>query len=203
MKELLLIGGGGHCRSAIDVIEADGSYRIVGIVERIDSPCEQVLNYPVVGNDQDLEDLRARAEYAFIAVGQMHSADIRIALFESLKKYKFSLPVLVSPLAYVSRHADIGEGTVIMHKAVVNAGATIGVNCIVNSMALVEHDATIQDHCHLATRATVNGNVVVESKTFVGSGAVLREGICIGSGSVVGAGTTVLRDLPAYSVYTS
>ena len=33
MSELILMGGGGHCRSAIDVIEAEGSLRIMGVLE--------------------------------------------------------------------------------------------------------------------------------------------------------------------------
>jgi len=32
MKSLLLIGGGGHCRSCIDFIEEEGKYQIAGIV---------------------------------------------------------------------------------------------------------------------------------------------------------------------------
>ena len=33
MTDLILMGGGGHCRSAIDVIEAEGSHRIMGVLE--------------------------------------------------------------------------------------------------------------------------------------------------------------------------
>ena len=32
MKEIILIGGGGHCKSVIDVIECDGSFKIAGIL---------------------------------------------------------------------------------------------------------------------------------------------------------------------------
>lgn len=31
--KLILIGGGGHCHSAIDVIEEEGRYQIAGIVD--------------------------------------------------------------------------------------------------------------------------------------------------------------------------
>ena len=32
-KPIILIGGGGHCKSCIDVIEQEGKYRIVGILD--------------------------------------------------------------------------------------------------------------------------------------------------------------------------
>ena len=34
MKEIILIGGGGHCKSVIDVIEQEGKFKIVGIVDK-------------------------------------------------------------------------------------------------------------------------------------------------------------------------
>ena len=32
-EEIILIGGGGHCKSCIDVIEQEGKYQIAGIVD--------------------------------------------------------------------------------------------------------------------------------------------------------------------------
>ena len=57
MKYLLLIGGGGHCRSCIDVIEAEGKYIIAGIVTQTDGGCESVLGYDVLGGDDNLAEL--------------------------------------------------------------------------------------------------------------------------------------------------
>jgi hypothetical protein len=33
LKLILLLGGGGHCRACVDVIEAEAKYQIVGIVQ--------------------------------------------------------------------------------------------------------------------------------------------------------------------------
>ena len=44
MKELILIGGGGgHCRSCIDVIEQEQKFKIAGIIDKKDLP-EIILN---------------------------------------------------------------------------------------------------------------------------------------------------------------
>lgn len=44
---------------------------------------------------------------------------------------------------------SIGEGTVVMASAVINAGTTIGKHCIINSSAVVEHDNQIRNFVHV------------------------------------------------------
>lgn len=198
-KPLLLVGAGGHARSCIDVIERHGEFMIAGLVGVVAEVGTRVLGYPVLGTDANLESLRSHADHALLAVGQIKSPDVRIALFEALAAGGWSLPAIVSPLAHVSRHAQVGDGTIVMHGAIVNAAATVGRNCILNSLSLVEHDVDIADHCHVATAATVNSGVWVGQGTFIGSNSSLRQGITIGERCVVGMGQHVLADCPAGS----
>jgi sugar O-acyltransferase (sialic acid O-acetyltransferase NeuD family) len=196
MKRLFLIGGGGHCRSCIDVIEAGGIFEVAGIIQSPSSGSEPVSGYPVIGTDEDLPTLFPHGGNAMVAVGQIKSATTRIRLYETLKSLGVSLPVIVSPRAQVSKRAQIEEASIVMHGAVVNSGATVARNCIINSQALVEHDAYIEDHCHVSTGALVNGGVIIRKGSFIGSGAILREGVEVGAGAVVGAGQVVMKDVP-------
>lgn len=173
---LLLIGGGGHCHSVIDVIEQEGRYQIVGIVDNAENLGKQVLGYPAIATDEQLPELYGKCQHAIVTVGQIKTNALRVRLYQQLKKIGYQLPVIVSPLAYVSKHAQVGEGTVVMHHALVNANAIVGRNCIINSKSLIEHDAHIHDHCHIATASVINGGVVVEANTFVGSNATSVQG---------------------------
>lgn len=196
MIPLLLIGGGGHCNSCIDVIETEGRYRVFGVVQPSGEKSSSVMGYPVVGSDDDLPAWLAQTAKALITVGQIRSPETRMRLYEKLKTLGAELPVVRSPHAVQSKHASLGEGTVLMHGCVVNANAKIGVNCILNSQALIEHDVIIGDHCHISTSARVNGEVQIGNGCFIGSGAVLREGIRIGAYAIIGAGQVVLSDVP-------
>lgn len=175
-SELLLIGGGGHCHSVIDVIEQQNRYQIAGIVDTHENLGKQVLGFPVIATDEQLAELYGKYQHAIVTVGQIKSSALRVRLYQQLKGIGYQLPVIISPLAYVSRHAQIGEGTIVMHHALVNANAKVGNNCIINSKALIEHDAQIHDHCHIATASVINGGVVVEANTFVGSNATSVQG---------------------------
>ncbi len=188
MKSILLIGGGGHCRSAIDVIESHGGYAIFGIVQPCRDGNEPVLGYPVLGVDEDIPALLGQTPLALVTVGQIRTPALRQRLYDLLRQHDAVLPAIVSPRAHVSRHALVADGTLVMHGALVNVGARVGVNCIVNSLALIEHDVVVGDHSHVSTGCRINGGVTVEAGCFIGSGAVLREGVRIGAGSVIGAG---------------
>ena len=200
MSDLLLIGGGGHCRSCIDVIDAEGKYRIRGIVQPSFDETDEIFGYSVLGSDADLPFLLQDTSQALVTVGQIRSPEIRIRLFELLKQSGGKLPRIVSPSAYFSKYAEMNEGTIVMHGAIVNAGANIGANCIINNQALIEHDAIVADHCHVSTGARINGGVTIGRGSFVGSGAILKEGIVIGENVIIAAGQIVLRDVPSGAV---
>jgi sugar O-acyltransferase (sialic acid O-acetyltransferase NeuD family) len=191
MPNLLLIGAGGHSHSCIDVIEQEEKFRIAGLIGRPEELNDKHLGYTVIGSDADLTQLVKDYQYALVTIGQIRSPETRRNLFNQVLEIGFQLPIVISPTAYVSPHASIGDGTVIMHGATINAGSKVGRNCIINSHALIEHDSIMEDHCHLSTGAILNGDVVVGMGSFIGSGSVVREGVTIGKHCFVGIGLVV------------
>jgi sugar O-acyltransferase (sialic acid O-acetyltransferase NeuD family) len=191
MREILLIGDGGHSKSIIDVLEQESKFRIGGIIGTSESKGSNVLGYTVIGDDSDLDRFSKKYKYAFVAIGQIHSPEKRIKIFRKLKKLGFVVPSIISPRSYISKHSVIGSGSIIMHDAIVNANAVIGNNCIINSKALIEHDSVIHNHCHISTSATINGNVIVGEGSFIGSGVVTNNSIEIKKNSFIKAGKFV------------
>jgi sugar O-acyltransferase (sialic acid O-acetyltransferase NeuD family) len=176
--KIVLIGGGGHCHSVIDVIEQENRFEIIGIIDsNLDLIGKEILGYPVIGTDEYLPKVFENCQNALISVGQITPESVRVKIFNNLKSIGFSLPKIISPLAYVSKHTFIDEGTIVMHHALINSNAKIGKNCIVNSKALIEHDVVVGDNSHISTGAILNGNVIVKSNTFFGSNAVSKQGI--------------------------
>lgn len=196
--KLLLVGGGGHCRSVLDCVLRSGVYEAVGIVERDGAPQAPVLGVPVVGHDADLPHLRSEGwQSAAVTLGSVGDPSRRRALFEQLKALGFALPVLADPSAVVSAHVEIAEGVFLGKRTVVNAGVEIGACAIVNTGAVVEHDCRIGAFCHISPDAVLCGAVEVEENAHVGAGAVVIQGVRIGRGAIVGAGAVILHDVPA------
>ncbi len=200
-QEIILLGGGGHCKSVIDVIEQQGTYQIRGILDVADKVGQVILGYPIIGTEEDLANLMKNIRFALITVGQVKSSTIRKKLYDQVKKVGGELPVIISPRAYVSPHSQLGEGSIIMHGACINAGAKLGVNTIINSQALIEHDVHISDHCHISTGAIINGDCRIGSHVMIGSQATLRQGITISDHVLIGMGSVVLRDINQPGIY--
>ena len=195
-SEIILIGAGGHAASCIDVIEAQGAYSVAGFVAKDNIINRVVQKYIHIGSDADIPKLRSSYAYALIAIGQIKSPNTRIKIYEQLLESGYELPSITSPTAYVSPHARIGIGTIIMHGAVINAGAVIGNNCIINTLATIDHDTIVGDHSHISTGAILNGGVTVGNESFVGSGSVVRQDIKIGSKAIIGMGLVVRENIP-------
>ncbi len=201
LRPLLIVGAGGHAAACVDVIEQQGRYEVSGLVgaDAAGRAAGGMFGYPIVGTDADLPALAARHGNALVCVGQIATPEPRIRLYGELLRAGYAIPSITSPSAYVSPHAALGAGSIVMHGAVVNTRAAVGENCIVNSRALIEHDASIGDHCHVSTAATVNGGVSIGAGTFLGSGSIVREGVSIGERCFIGMGQRVIADCEAGS----
>ena len=177
MKDLIVIGAGGHAKSVIDIVESTNDWKIYGLIGKNDEIGKKILGYKVLGNDTKLNSLKENCKHAIIAIGQIKSCELRKKLALNLKLLGFKLPVIASKFSVVSKHAIIGEGTTIGHGAVVNANVNIGNNCIINSLSLIEHDSIIEDFCHISTGAIINGGVSLGKESFIGSNSMIRENI--------------------------
>ena len=199
-KNLILIGGGGHCKSVIDVAESAG-YKILGILDRPEEVGKKVLAYEVIGIDDDIPQYIDKAEFV-ITVGFIKNPSLRIKLYNKVLEAGGKLATLVASTAYVSKYARIGQGTVVMHKSFVNAGAEIGENVIVNTFANIEHDTYIGNQCHISTGVMVNGDCKVSDNCFIGSQSVLSNSISICSDVVIGAGSFVRKSIFQAGIYS-
>lgn len=198
-KHLILIGGGGHCKSVIDVAESVG-YNILGILDTPENVGKDVLAYKVIGVDDDIPQYVDNSEF-MITVGFIKNPSIRIKLFNKVKEAGGKLATIIASTAYVSKYATIGEGTIVMHHAFVNAGAQIGDNVILNTFTNIEHDVVIGNQCHISTGTMVNGDCKIGQNVFVGSRSVLANGIEVGDGIIIGAGSVVCKSITLKGIY--
>ena len=202
MKQpIILIGGGGHCISAIDVIEQTGLYEIVGILDVQEKVGKAVLNCTVIGTDDNIEEFSDKGFNFLITAGQIKSTYLREILFKKVKATGGKLPVIISPLAYVSNHAEIDEGTIVMHHSLINAKTEIGKCCIINSKALIEHETVVGDFCHVSTGTILNGQVKIGNQCFIGSNTVVANNINICSNTIIAAGSQILKDISSPGTY--
>lgn len=199
-RPLILIGGGGHCKSVIEVAESAG-YEIKGILDMPDEVGKEVLpGHKVIGTDDEIPQYVEECDF-IITVGFIKNPALRIKLYNKVKAAGGRLATIIASTAHVSKYAELGEGTIIMHHAFVNAGAKIGDNCIINTFVNIEHDAEVGNQCHISTGTMVNGECKIGENCFIGSQSVCANCIDIASDIIVGAGSVVRKSIRVKGIY--
>jgi sugar O-acyltransferase (sialic acid O-acetyltransferase NeuD family) len=197
VRKLLLLGGGGHCKSIIDSLSGCNTYAGIGIVEKSGIDHAPILGIPVVGTDEDLEKLK-REGYtdAFVSLGSIGNTSNRRKLFGLISSLGFDIPNIIDDSAIVSSNSTLGRGLFIAKHAVVNAGSILGDGVIVNSSATIEHDCTIGSFAHISPGAVLCGNVTIGEDAHIGAGSIIRQQVQIGSRAMIGMGSIVLHNVP-------
>lgn len=198
-RKLVLIGGGGHCKSVLDSVLRMGIYDDIVITDPDIRKGTRIAGYEVVGGDGELEGLFQRGfTEAFVTVGSIRSTDLRRRLFEHAGKLGFDMPNIIDPSAVLAGSLRMGLGIFIGKHAVVNAEAEIGDGAILNSATVVEHECRIGAFTHIAVGALICGQTRIDEDVLIGAGSTVIQGLHIGAYAIVGAGSTVLRDVEAH-----
>ncbi len=201
MNAIVVVGGGGHAKVVISILQKMKSYRIVGYTDMKDKG--SILGVSYLGSDSELGKvaLEQNGLNAVLAVGQVGLGKQRYELWEHIHSHDLSLPRIVSPGAIVNEGVSGGEGATVMDGAVINAGTSLGIGAIVNTNSTIEHDVVLEDWVHVAPGATVCGGVSIGRFSMIGAGATVIEGMKIAPECIVGAGATVVRDITESGIY--
>jgi sugar O-acyltransferase (sialic acid O-acetyltransferase NeuD family) len=107
--------------------------------------------------------------------------------------------IAIHPTALIGTDVSIEEGTVVFHRAAVQAGTRVGRHVIINTAATVEEDCLINDFSHISPGVHVGANVHIGEGAHIGAAAIITPGVRLGPWCVVGAGTVVTNDVLAYA----
>ncbi len=193
-KKLLLIGGGGHCRSVLSSALSLNEYEEIGIVDYTDA---SVSGVPVVGQDEDLPALKkAGWTDAFITVGSIGNINLRHRLYQMVTDNGFTVPTIIDTTAIIAQDVKVASGCYIGKGVILNSGSCIGKCAIINTGAIIEHDCVVGDFVHISPGTVLCGQVSVGNHSHIGAGSVVRQQIEIGKDVLVGAGSVVVSNIP-------
>lgn len=191
---LVIVGAGGHGRVCADVAQAAG-FEVVGFCDSAMTKGQKINGITVIGAEAaDAAALgAAETPQIFVAVGDNER---RLELLDQSQKLGFACAKLIHPSAILSPSCEIGEGTVVVAGAVVNANARIGRGCILNTACSLDHDNILNDGVQICPGAHAAGGVTFGARAFVGTGASIIPNISIGARAIVAAGAVVTTDVP-------
>lgn len=197
MEKIILLGASDHARLIIDTVEKEQRFAILGLLDQNKPEGAECLGYAVMGKVTDLPAVMAAhgALSGLIAIGD-NWVRRQVARLVAGIVPEFNYVSTIHPSAQIARNVSIGEGTVVMAAAVINANARVGRHCYVSTKASLDHDSEMEDFASLGPGATIGGNVRIGGGTAIALGANVIHGITIGEHAVIGAGATVVREVP-------
>ena len=192
MKYWYIYCAGGYGAETMDLLnQAHLADHIDGLQPAFldDRPKKPKMNgYPVIAFDDAEPSSRVT-----IAVGE---PETRYELRLKANEASLRLSSIISPLAFISPTAQIGNGAIIGPFCSIQARAIIGENVAVNTSAIVGHDVVIDVDTVISSMVNLGGAVEVGSRCYIGMGAMLKEQIAIGQSTIVGMGSVVYNDMP-------
>ena len=195
MKELVIIGAGGHGRVIADIAQKSGVYKTISFLD--DSDAKETMDFPIIGRSSDVEKYVNTAD-VFVAIG---NNAVRGGFIERLLAMSANVPMLIHPSAVIGAGVEIGAGTAIMAGAVINPCSKLGKGVILNTCSSIDHDCAIGDYVHIAVGAHLAGAVSVGKKTWIGAGAIVSNNVDICSNCMIGAGAVVIKDITESGTY--
>lgn len=195
MKELIIIGAGGHGRVVADIAQKLGVYDTIAFLD--DGEAKETMGVPIVGKTADVQKYVKSADI-FVAIG---NSQVRGAFIERLLLMGANIPALIHPSAIIGASVEIGAGTAVMAGAVINPCSKIGKGVIVNTCSSVDHDCTIEDCAHISVGAHIAGSVRVGAHTWIGIGGIVKNNISICADCMIGAGAVVVKNITATGTY--
>ena len=185
---MLLYGAGGHAKVIIDCLLAN-EIEIDGIFDD-KSDLVSLNGFDVLGayDENYLFDQKL-----IISIGD------NMTRKNIVTNVRHPFGKVIHPSATVSNYCRVGDGTVVIHTAILQSGAKVGKHCILNTGCTVDHDSIIEDFVHISPQSTICANVRVGEGTHIGAGATVIPNVTIGKWCVVGAGAVITQNLPDYS----
>ena len=195
MKELIIIGAGGHGRVIADIAQKLGTYQKISFLD--DGDAEESMGLPIVGKTDDVDKYVQTADI-FVAIG---NSEVRGEFIERLLAMGASVPTLIHPNAVIGACVEVGAGTAIMAGAVINPCARLGKGVILNTCSSIDHDCIVGDYCHIAVGVHVSGTVSLGDQVWVGAGATIKNNVSICANCTIGAGAVVVETIQSCGTY--
>lgn len=197
MKNIVLFGGGNQAHYTIDIIEKEGKYAIVGIIDSVHDIGSERFGYKVIGRVSDLPKLVAEYDIygGLVSIGDNWSR-YQVSQQILITIPDFTFVNAIHPSVIIGNTTEIGVGIVAMAGCIFNPKAVIGNFTFFATGAQVEHDNIIHEYASISAGSITGGYVTVGRLSAITLGVTVTDRISIGENTVVGAGSLVMRSLP-------
>lgn len=191
MTNIYLLGGGGHCKQVIDILEKNDNFKIIGIFDDFKTKDDNFYGYKIIDKIENVDLYMNNNIKLFCAIGDNK---LRELIYNKFNKYNFIN--CISQKSNISKSVIIfGTNNYIGDFTNILSDTTIGSNNIINTNSNIAHDVIIKDNNHICPSSVLGGSVVVGSNNLIGANATINPKTVIGNNSIIGSGSVIIRNI--------
>ncbi len=194
-RKLVIVGDSAFAQIAYHYFSDDTKYEVVGFsVEKEFLKNPEFLGLPVVPFEQLSEIFPPEGYSVFVAITYGHLNRLRSRLLNKARDLGYALASYISPRAYVSKQAKLGEHCFIFENNVIQPYAQMGDNVILWSGNHIGHHSRIGAHCFISSHAVISGFATVGQYCFLGVNASIANNINVADDCWIGPGIVITKD---------
>ena len=153
MKNIVLIGSGGHSNSLVDLINSSKKFKIIGYFDKFQNYSSK-LKY--LGDDTKISKFKVKL--AAMGIGLGLSPKKKNNLIQKYLQAGLSFPKLIHKNSYVSKSSIIEDGVQIFSGTIINANTHVKSHAVVNTGSIVEHDCFIGENTFICPGSIILGS---------------------------------------------
>jgi sugar O-acyltransferase (sialic acid O-acetyltransferase NeuD family) len=197
MKKIVLFGGGNQVHYTLDIVEKQGLYKVVGIIDSVHDIGSERFGYKVIGRQEDIKSLIEEygIEGGIITIGDNW---IRYYVSQQIKNLvkDFEFVNAIHPSVIIGKNVKIGTGVVAMAGVIINPMAKIGNHTFFATGSQIEHDCTIEDFASVSAGSILGGYVHIKKYSAITLNVTILDRVTIGENSIIGMGSVVTKNVP-------
>ena len=193
MKDLFVIGSGGHARQVVATAKVLRLWHQIIIIDlNKEDLGESILGQPVRYGIDNLNHLVPDSVDLFFAFGDNNQ---RADLYHKFVTQGFNCPSLIHPSAFVDESVSIGPSNYIGSQVNISGDCSIGVCNIVNNLVNIDHETQIGNFNHFSPGSIICGRAKIANFVWLGANATVIDNIFIEDKCFVGAGSVIIKDI--------
>lgn len=202
MKNIIIIGGGGHAAEINEYIKysqdkvGEKEYNIIGFLD--DNPVSY-HNYkhsaPLLGG---IKEHKIQQDVQYI-IG-IANLTYRKTIVDHFLDKGANFATLIHCNTYISESAVIGKGAVIAPNVNIGPNVKIGNFTLLNSRCSMGHDSSVGDHNFICPNVCFSGFTIVGDENLFGINSATIPGIKVGSRNKIAAGMVLDKNVDDDSV---
>lgn len=186
MEKLLLVGAGGFGRVVLEHVIDKYDCAFIDDGPEIGT---MVGGVPVIGKIDELDKWYGEYKQLIVTIG---NNKLRERIYEEAGSIGYTFPSIIHPSVYISPHAQLGSGTIILNNAVVQNGAKAGKGLIMNPGTELHHDSEVGEYVLIYTNSVVRSLAFVGDRAWIGSTATICTSATVPADGRVEDGEVVL-----------